>query len=52
MQAHAVIGGMALPNDACVALHEKFGFEKVAHLKEVGNKFNKWIDVRYYEKIL
>ena len=27
---HAVIGGISLPNDASVRLHEKFGFEKVA----------------------
>jgi L-amino acid N-acyltransferase YncA len=24
---HAVMGGIALPNDASIALHEKFGFE-------------------------
>jgi phosphinothricin acetyltransferase len=52
LQLHGIIGGIALPNDGCIALHEKFGFEKVAHFKEVGNKFNKWIDVTYYEKIL
>jgi L-amino acid N-acyltransferase YncA len=49
---HAVIGGIALPNDASIALHEKFGLEKVAHFKEVGFKFNKWIDVGYWERIL
>ena len=49
---HVVIGGIALPNPASVALHEKFGFEKVAHFKEVGFKFNKWIDVGYWELVL
>lgn len=49
---HAVLGVIALPNDASVALHEKFGFSKVAHLKEVGFKFEKWIDVGYWERIL
>jgi L-amino acid N-acyltransferase YncA len=49
---HAVIGGVALPNDPSVALHQKFGFEKVAQLREVGFKFKKWIDVAYWEKIL
>lgn len=52
LNLHGIIGGIALPNEACIALHEKFGFEKVAHFKEVGHKFNKWIDVAYYEKIL
>jgi phosphinothricin acetyltransferase len=49
---HAVIGGVALPNKASVALHEKFGFEKVAHFQQVGFKFNRWIDVAYWERIL
>ncbi len=33
-------------------LHEKFGFKKVAHFKEIGFKFNKHIDVGYWELIL
>ncbi len=31
---HAIMGGISLPNPASVALHEKLGFEKVAHFKE------------------
>lgn len=50
--AHAVIGGVALPNEASLRLHRKFGFEKVAHFKEVGFKFNRWIDVTYWQLIL
>ncbi|OAI43431.1 phosphinothricin acetyltransferase [Verrucomicrobia bacterium SCGC AG-212-E04] len=46
---HCVIGGVALPNAASVALHEKLGFEKVAHFKQVGRKFDRWIDVGYWE---
>jgi phosphinothricin acetyltransferase len=49
---HAVVAGIALPNDASIALHEKFGFEKVAHFKEVGYKFDRWIDVGYWQKII
>jgi len=47
-----VIGGVALPNAGSVALHEKLGFTKVAHFKEVGWKQNRWIDVGYWELIL
>ncbi|WP_229423828.1 arsinothricin resistance N-acetyltransferase ArsN1 family B [Massilia frigida] len=46
---HMVIGGVALPNEASVALHEKLGFKKVAHFSEVGFKFGNWIDVAYWE---
>src|SRR4029450_10891594 len=49
---HAAIGGIALPNDASVALHEKFGMRKVAHFEQVGFKFGKWVDVAYWERIL
>ena len=49
---HSVVCGIALPNPASIALCEKFGFEKVAHLKEVGYKLGKWVDVGYWELIL
>lgn len=49
---HAIIGGVALPNEASAALHEKLGFKKIAHFKEVGWKFDQWIDVGYWELIL
>jgi len=40
--------GISLPNAASVALHEKFGMEKVAHFKEVGFKFGSWVYVGYW----
>ncbi|MCX2778712.1 arsinothricin resistance N-acetyltransferase ArsN1 family B [Microbulbifer thermotolerans] len=49
---HVVISGIALPNKASVALHEKFGMEKVAHFKEVGRKFERWIDVGYWQCLI
>jgi L-amino acid N-acyltransferase YncA len=49
---HCIVGGIALPNQASIALHEKLGFKKVAHFTEVGWKFNQWIDVGYWELIL
>lgn len=49
---HAVVAGISLPNDASVRFHERLGFEKVAHFKEVGYKLGRWIDVGYWEKIL
>ena len=47
---HAVIGVIALPNPASIALHEKFGMKKVGHLEEVGFKFNNWVDVGFWQK--
>jgi phosphinothricin acetyltransferase len=42
---HTALAVIALPNDASVSLHERFGYRKVAHFPEVGWKFSRWIDV-------
>ena len=49
---HCVMGGVSLPNDASVALLQKFGLRQVAHFKEVGYKFDRWIDVGYWQLLL
>lgn len=49
---HAVVGCIALPNDASVALHEKCGFVKVAHFPQVGRKFERWVDVGFWQATL
>ena len=46
-----VIGGIAMPNIASVALHEKLGMRKVAHFAEVGFKLGRWVDVGYWQKV-
>ena len=46
---HSLVGGIALPNAASVALHEKFGFKKIGQFEEIGFKFGKWVDVGYWE---
>ncbi len=52
MDTVALIGAIALPNDASVRLHEKFGFRKVAHLEKVGYKLGNWIDVGYWQLLI
>jgi L-amino acid N-acyltransferase YncA len=49
---HSAIGGIAQPNAASVRLHEKFGFEPVAMFREVGRKFDRWVDVGYWQRKL
>ncbi|HFR3770039.1 TPA: N-acetyltransferase family protein [Streptococcus suis] len=43
---------IALPNPASIALHEKRGYEQVAHFKKVGYKFDKWHDIIWLQKSL
>jgi phosphinothricin acetyltransferase len=45
---HCVIGGIALPNPASIALHEALGFEHAGVLREVGRKLGRWVDVGYW----
>lgn len=49
---HNIFGVISLPNAGSVALHEKFGFRKVAHFGEVGWKFDKWIDVGQWQLVV
>jgi L-amino acid N-acyltransferase len=49
---HAIIAGIDAEQVASVALHAKFHFEKVGHLKQVGFKFGRWLDVIYMELVL
>jgi|TARA_A200000113_G_C8824955_1_gene341789 phosphinothricin acetyltransferase len=44
-----ILAGISLPNDQSISFHEKLGFQKVGQLKSVGYKFNRWIDVGYWE---
>lgn len=48
-QYHVAIGCIALPNTASIALHKKMGMTQVAHFKEVGYKFGRWIDIGYWQ---
>ena len=52
LKMHALIGGVAMPNNASIRLHEGLGFRKIAHFAEVGKKFGKWVDVAYWELLL
>lgn len=49
---HAAIAAIALPNEASVKLHEVLGFIKAAHFPQVGRKFERWVDVGYWQIML
>lgn len=52
IQIHAVIACITLPNPSSIKLHEKLGFKQVSHFREVGYKFERWIDVSDWELLL
>lgn len=49
---HTMIGGIDADNKDSIVFHEKFGFVSVGLLKEVGFKFNRWLDVQFMQLIL
>jgi len=49
---HSIVAGIDADTEASIRLHASFGFEKVAHLKQVGYKFNRWLDVVFMQLIL
>ena len=49
---HIAVGGICVPNDASIRLHKSFGYEKVARFREIGRKFEQWLDVEYYQLAL
>jgi L-amino acid N-acyltransferase len=49
---HTMVAGIDAANEASLALHRKAGFEPVAHFREVGWKFERWLDLVFMERML
>jgi phosphinothricin acetyltransferase len=49
---HTLIARVGSENEASVRLHLACGFEEVGAEREIGRKFNRWLDVRVLQRIL
>jgi L-amino acid N-acyltransferase YncA len=49
---HVMIGGIEAANTASMALHAGRGFVETGRLREVGRKFDRWLDLVFMQKIL
>ncbi|HTR69649.1 MAG TPA: GNAT family N-acetyltransferase [Mycobacteriales bacterium] len=49
---HRAYAAIALPNEASLALHRRFGFRDVGTMTEVGRKHGRWWDVLWMERDL
>ncbi len=49
---HTIIASIDATNEPSLRLHKRFGFEEVAHFKEVGWKFDRWLDLKFLQLIL
>ena len=49
---HTILAIIDADQAGSIGLHERFGFARAAHLKQLGFKFNRWLDVVYMQLIL
>ena len=47
-----MIGGASGEQTGSIALQESLGFVRVAHFKEIGYKFDQWLDVVFFQLML
>lgn len=52
LNMHTILAGIDATNDASIQLHRHFGFEEVAHFKQVGYKFGRWLDLKFLQLVL
>ncbi|HET7528303.1 MAG TPA: GNAT family N-acetyltransferase [Burkholderiaceae bacterium] len=49
---HVMIGGIDAANDGSLRMHERLGFQRVAHFREVGRKFGRWLDLVFVQRFI
>lgn len=52
MGKHVMIAGVDADNERSLRFHERLGFERVAHFKQVGFKFGRWLDLIFLQRML
>jgi phosphinothricin acetyltransferase len=50
LNKHVMIGGVDAANSASIRFHERLGFEKAGQLREVGYKFDRWLDLVFLQR--
>jgi L-amino acid N-acyltransferase YncA len=50
LDKHVMIAGVDAANHASIRFHERLGFEKSGHLREVGYKFDRWLDLVFLQR--
>jgi phosphinothricin acetyltransferase len=52
MDKHVMIAGIDAENVNSISLHERLGFEVVGHFREVGRKFDRWLDLKFMQRFI
>ncbi len=51
-QYHVMVGGIDIDNSSSIALHKKLGFVHVGTIQQAGFKFDRWLDLAFYQLLL
>ncbi|MCZ4092807.1 MULTISPECIES: GNAT family N-acetyltransferase [Sinorhizobium] len=49
---HVMVAGIESSNLPSIRLHEQLGFKQTGHMKEVGTKFGRWLDLTFMQLVL
>lgn len=49
---HNIVGGIDAQNEVSIGLHRRFNFEFCGCVRHAGFKFNRWLDLHFYQLIL
>jgi phosphinothricin acetyltransferase len=52
LEKHVMIGAIDAANTSSLRFHERMGFERVAHFKEVGFKFGHYLDLVFVQLLI
>jgi L-amino acid N-acyltransferase len=52
LEKHVIVAGVDAENVGSIRLHERLGFERVGWLREVGTKFDRWLDLVLLQRYL
>jgi phosphinothricin acetyltransferase len=52
LRKHACVGAIDAENEPSLRLHEKLGFERVAHFRQVARKFDRWLDLVFVQRFV
>jgi L-amino acid N-acyltransferase len=49
---HVMVAGVDAENEGSLRFHERLGFERAAHFRQVGFKFGRWLDLVFLQRTL
>jgi phosphinothricin acetyltransferase len=52
LDKHVMIGGIDAANEGSLQMHERLDFQRVAHFREVGRKFDRWLDLVFMQRFI